>query len=223
VIRIAPSLLAADFLALGEAAESAMIAGAALLHVDIMDGLFVPNFGLSPDHIRALRPLADRYGAKLGAHLMILYPERYLDAFRGAGADLIFIHQEAGPHAHRTLCRIRALGMRAGITINPGTSLAAIEELLGAADEALVMGVEPGFGGQEFLPETLERIRRIREISETLRISVDGGVSTENIGAIARAGADVAVAGSAVFGLKAGIAASLQALRDAAGPVTSTT
>ena len=219
-IDIAPSLLAADFLKIGDEAESVMRAGARLLHIDVMDGLFVPNFALSAEHVRALRPLADRYNAKVGVHLMIVRPERHLEMFRASGSDLIFIHAEAGPHPYRTLRQIRTLGMRAGLTVAPGTSLAMVEELLGVCDDILVMGVNPGFGGQTFIPETLDKIQRVREMVRArrlhLRVSVDGGVTTENIGLIAGAGAEIAISGSSVFGNAEGVEASLEALRSAA-------
>lgn len=220
MIDIAPSLLAANSLRIGAETEQALRAGARLLHIDVMDGLFVPNFAFGTDAIRELRPLADHYQAKLAIHLMIVRPERQIAMFRDCGSDSISIHEEAGPHAHRTLGEIRRLGMRAGLTVNPGTSLSTVEELLGVCDEVLVMGVDPGFGGQSFIPETVDKVRRLKEMAEArrlpFRIAVDGGVTLETIGLIAEAGADVAIAGSAVFRSAEGIEASLGALRNAA-------
>jgi ribulose-phosphate 3-epimerase len=221
VIEIAPSILSADILRLGEQVLAALEAGARRIHVDVMDGQFVPNLSMGPQVVRAVRPLADRFAATVHVHLMITDPDRYLVEFARAGAHGMSVHVEACPHLHRTVQSIRDLGARPGVALNPATPLMMLEDILPEVDLVLVMSVEPGFGGQEFIPSSLERITRLREMLlrrglGRVRIAVDGGVHLQTIAAIARAGAAIAVAGSAVFGEGGSVAHNLEALRQAA-------
>ena len=217
-MEIAPSILSADFSRLGEQIVEALDAGARRIHVDVMDGHFVPNITVGPLAVRAVRPLADRYEALLDVHLMITQPERYLRDFADAGSDILTVHVEASPHLHRTIQAIRALNVKAGVALNPATPLVSLEEILADIDEVLIMSVEPGFGGQEFIPASLGKISRLRRTLDErglgqVGIAVDGGINARTIAAVARAGATVAVAGSAVFQGHASIAGSMQALR----------
>jgi ribulose-phosphate 3-epimerase len=210
-LKIAPSILSADFGRL--AAEVAAIASADYVHVDVMDGHFVPNLTIGPVVVEAVRR-ATRL--PLDVHLMIEDAERWVAAYAHAGADLIGVHVEACPHLHRTLHQIRDLGKRACVVLNPATPLEAIEWVLGDVDQVLIMSVNPGFGGQQFIPSALDKIRRLRAMIDERRlavdIEVDGGVKLDNIAAVVAAGASVIVSGSGIFGTK-DYAATIAAMR----------
>jgi ribulose-phosphate 3-epimerase len=217
MIKIAPSLLSADFARLGEEVQAVARAGADYIHVDVMDGHFVPNLTIGPLVVEAVRKVTD---LPLDVHLMIETPDRYIADFASAGADLITVHQEAVPHLHRTVQLIKRLGKRAGVSINPATPVSTLDVILDELDLVLVMTVNPGFGGQGFIASGLAKIAALRrEIDRrglTVELEVDGGVKIDNIGRIAAAGADVFVAGSAVFG-SADYAATIGELRRRAG------
>lgn len=214
MITIEPSLLAADFARLGEQACEAEAAGVEAIQIDVMDGCFVPNLTFGPGLLRALRPLVK---LKLDAHLMIIAPEPYLSVFAEAGADRLIVHQETCPHLYRTLQTIRELGPEAGVTLNPGTPLSALEEILDLADLIQVMTVNPGFGGQAFLPSQLDKIRRLRQMLDgrglKTPIAVDGGIDIRTAPLVVEAGATVLVAGSSIYNQKASVAANVAALQ----------
>lgn len=197
---IAPSLLAANFLEIGKEVEMVNSSDAAWLHLDVMDGRFVPNITFGLPVIRDIRKIATK---PMDVHLMILEPERYAEAFRDAGADHLIVHLEACPHLHSNLQQIRSLGMKAGIAINPHTPISLLEDILEDADAICLMTVNPGFGGQSFIPHSYQKIRELRDMIDardlTTLIQIDGGVSLENAGDIFAAGADVLVAGNTVF------------------------
>ncbi len=203
-VKIAPSILSADFTRLGEQVRQAVAGGADFIHVDIMDGHFVPNMTVGPLVVAALKPITRPAGVILETHLMIEKPERLIPEFAQAGADRITVHVETCPHLHRTVQQIKSLGLRAGVTLNPATSLLTLEEILPEVDLVLIMSVNPGFGGQEYIPSSTQRIARLRRMLEErglrqVEIEVDGGISVENAAEICAAGATVLVSGTAIF------------------------
>ncbi len=217
-VKLAPSILSADFARLGEQVREAEAAGADWIHVDVMDGHFVPNLTMGPLVVAALRPIT---ALPLDVHLMIENPDALIPAFAEAGADSITVHVEACVHLHRTVEHIHRLGKKAGVALNPATPVRALEEIVPFVDLILVMSVNPGFGGQSYIPTSTDKIARVRALLERLgrpevEIEVDGGIGPANAAEVVAAGATVLVAGSAVFNRRASVAANIQALREAA-------
>ena len=213
-IQIAPSILSADFGRLAEEVRSVEMAGADVIHVDVMDGHFVPNITIGPMVVKALRSVTK---LPLDVHLMIEFPDRYIEAFAQAGASWLTVHVEACTHIHRTINAIKAYGIKAGAVLNPATSPSTLEYILADLDLVLVMSVNPGFGGQHFIPSSLDKIRHLRKLLASLDhyvpIEVDGGVNSQTIEAVVSAGADICVAGSAIFGAR-DYAATIERLKE---------
>jgi ribulose-phosphate 3-epimerase len=223
-VKLAPSILAADFARLGEQVKEAEKAGADRIHVDVMDGHFVPNISIGAVVVQSLRPITRLH---LETHLMISDPDLYLEEFAEAGSDSLLVHWEGNNNLHRTVQRIKALGKRPGIVINPATPASALEEILQDVDQVLVMTVNPGFGGQHFIATTVPKIRRVRQMIEQVKpgcdLEVDGGIDPKTAPLTVEAGANVLVAGSAIFNAKEGIAAAMQRLQAAVENVKSGT
>ncbi len=214
-VKIAASILSADLSRLGAQVREAEAAGVDWIHVDVMDGHFVPNLTIGPLVVRALRAVTD---LPLDVHLMIEKPERLIPAFARAGADRLTVHVETCPHLHRTLQQIKELGVKAGVTLNPSTSLISLEEILPEVGLVLIMSVNPGFGGQAYIPQSTAKIARLRQVLDErglsgVELEVDGGIKPHNAAEIVSAGATVLVAGSAIFNQRASIAANVEALR----------
>jgi ribulose-phosphate 3-epimerase len=220
-VKLAPSILAADFARLGEQVAEAGRAGADRIHVDVMDGHFVPNISMGPVVVRSLRPLTR---LPLETHLMISEPDAYLDAFIEAGADSLLVHWEGNNNLHRTVQRVKSLGKGVGVVINPATPATVLEEILPDVDQVLVMTVDPGFGHQHFLNTTLPKIRRVREMVDRMKpgcdVEVDGGIDAITAPLAVGAGASVLVAGSAIFGDRDGVEAAMKRLRAAVETAT---
>ena len=214
IVKIAPSILAADFARLGEQVAEAERAGADRIHIDVMDGHFVPNLSMGAPIVASLRRITH---LSLETHLMISNPDSYLDEFVEAGSDSFLVHWEGNANLHRTVHRIRSLGKRVGVAINPATPAAVLEEILQEVDQVLVMTVDPGFGHQHFLHTTKPKIRRVRQMIERIKpacdLEVDGGIDAETAREAVEAGANVLVAGSSVFGDREGVAAGVRSLR----------
>jgi ribulose-phosphate 3-epimerase len=200
-VQIAPSILSADFAKLGEEIAAVERGGADLIHVDVMDGHFVPNITIGPPVVRGIKRVATQ---PLDVHLMIENPEQYVDDFVDAGAAMLSVHVEAARHLHRTIAHIKSRGIKAGAVLNPSTPATALEEIAGDLDFVLVMSVNPGFGGQEFIPQSLDKLRRVREVlsraGSSVPIEIDGGIDATNAADVVAAGASILVAGNAIFG-----------------------
>jgi ribulose-phosphate 3-epimerase len=223
-VKIAPSILSSDFSRLGDQVQEAIAAGADYIHVDVMDGHFVPNMTVGPLIVKSIKPIAASAGVPLDVHLMIEKPERLIPEFAEAGADHLTVHVETCPHLHRTIQHIHEHGVAAGVTLNPATSLFTLEEILPYVEQVLIMSVNPGFGGQEYIPTSTAKIARLRRMLtdrhlSRVEIQVDGGVKPDNAADVVRAGANVLIVGSAIFNSEASIATNINALRAAASRV----
>jgi ribulose-phosphate 3-epimerase len=220
-VRIAPSILSADFAALGTAIAAAEKGGADLIHVDVMDGHFVPNITIGPPVVKSIKRVAR---VPLDVHLMITDPDRYAEAFVEAGADMLSVHVEVLPHLHRSIAFIKSLGVKAGVVLNPSTPVVAIEEIAADVDFVLIMSVNPGFGGQKFIAKSLHKVTAVRALLDragnVAPIEIDGGIDLSNIARVVDAGVEIVVAGSAIFGRPDATAAT-KALKDAAAAVAS--
>jgi ribulose-phosphate 3-epimerase len=219
-VQIAPSILAADFSRLGEQVNESLKAGVRRIHIDVMDGHFVPNITMGPLVVEALRPLAQRFNAVMEVHLMIENPDLYLADFSRADATAMTVHLEACPHLHRTVHNIRSLNAQPGVALNPATPLMTLDEILPEIDVALLMSVDPGFGGQKFIASTIHKVARLHQILverglERIEIELDGGVGEDNIAELARAGMTIAVAGTSVFGEHRSITENITILQSA--------
>jgi ribulose-phosphate 3-epimerase len=218
--KIAASILASDFSQLGKQVQEAIDGGVDYIHVDVMDGHFVPNLTIGPQVVKAIKPIAVQGNIPLDVHLMVENPERLIPSFISAGADIITVHVETCNHLHRTLQQIRELGAKPSVTLNPGTSLTLIEEVLADVAQVLVMSVNPGFGGQHFIPATMDKISRLKEMLSLrglnhVDIEVDGGIKTQNAAEVVAAGATVLVVGTGIFNSKSRIAENINNLRQA--------
>lgn len=221
-VLVAPSILSADFAALGRDVAAVERGGADLIHVDVMDGHFVPNITIGPPVVRAIKRIATR---PLDVHLMIQDPDRYIDDFAAAGASMMSVHVEVLPHLHRTIAYIKKLGVKAGVVINPSTPVSSLEDIVRDLDFVLVMSVNPGFGGQSFIPHSLDKVRRVKALltaaGSPAQIEIDGGIDAANVTAVVSAGANILVAGNAIFGATDPEAAT-RALRAAANGAAAT-
>lgn len=221
-VEIAPSFLTADLTRLGDQIEAALQSGAERIHVDVMDGRFVPNLTVGPLVVAALQPLTNTAGALLEAHLMVEKPEDLIPDFAQAGADMIIVHVETCPHISRTIQQIKDLGLKAGVTLNPATPLVTLEEILNEVDQVLIMSVNPGFGGQIYIPSSTRKISRLRQMLQERQLNnvdleVDGGINPTTAAEVVSAGASVLVVGSCIFNSQGSVGENMAALRNAVG------